>query len=150
VVKLIPSYTQMSLFLEKEYLPYLRLSEGYPIFLMEISFINYTFNNGRQQISPSKEIHAIELQEVYKIRAEMELIKKESGFKGTLKEFMIKLNLENQIHYKNTEEILAVFNSVKRELLLTSKRYWRKFPKQILKFDKPKDLERLLLHQNIK
>lgn len=129
IEKLIPSYTQMGAFLEKEYLPNSRSSDGYndlpngdKLYKFYVKYWTTT------DMSP-QEIHAIGLQEVARIRSEMELIKKESGFKGSLKEFLIKLNLENQVHYKTTGEILAAFNSVQREITPNLKKIFGKIPK---------------------
>lgn len=129
IEKLIPSYTQMGVFLEKEYLPNSRSSDGYNDLPNGDNLYKFYVKYWTTTDMSPREIHVIGLQEVARIRSEMELIKEQSGFRGPLKEFLIKLNLENQVHYKTIEEVLAAFNSVQREITPNLRKIFGKIPK---------------------
>ncbi|GAB5498430.1 MAG: DUF885 domain-containing protein [Pseudohongiellaceae bacterium] len=50
------------------------------------------------------EIHNIGLSEVERLRAEMELVKDETGYEGTLEEFFVFVREDEQFYYPNTPE----------------------------------------------
>jgi uncharacterized protein (DUF885 family) len=63
-----------------------------------------------------KEIHEKGLSEVARIRAEMEKIKTQVGFKGTLQEFFQHLRTDPKFFYKTPDELLNAYRAMTRRI----------------------------------
>ena len=63
-----------------------------------------------------QDIHALGLKEVARIRAEMETIKKQVGFTGTLEEFFTHLRTDPKFFYKTGEELLDGYRVVAKRI----------------------------------
>ena len=114
--KIIPSYKKLKDYFESEYLPASYSNAGiwqmpngneYYGFLAR----SYTTTN----LTPP-EIHEKGLKEVARIRAEMEKIKTNVGFKGTLQEFFQFLRTDAQFFYKTPEELLNAYRAMSRRI----------------------------------
>lgn len=115
--KIIPSYKRMVAFLEKEYLPASRATSGIG-----------NLTNGKelyaiyakQWTTTSKtpdEIHELGLKEVARIKAEMEKVKNQVGFKGTITAFCEEVrNLKQLMPFKKPEEVIANFNAIHQKI----------------------------------
>ncbi len=130
VTKVIPSYQRMGEFLKNEYLPKARDTSG-------IS----SLSGGREQyrywvsrwtttsLSPD-EIFAMGKQEVERIRKEMEAVRDEMQFKGSLNEFFQYLRTDPQFKpFKKPEEVIAFFASIQSKLDPQLKRAFLNHPK---------------------
>jgi len=62
----------------------------------------------------AREIHQIGLREVKRIRAQMEKIKKQSGFKGSLTEFFKYLRTDKRFYYGKGTELLAGYRDISK------------------------------------
>jgi uncharacterized protein (DUF885 family) len=82
------------------------------------------------------QIHALGLQQVAAIRQEMEAIKREVGFKGTLEQFFDHIRTDPQFKYPNTEagreEYLRDARAVIASVMAAAPRYFRVLPKAAL------------------
>lgn len=63
-----------------------------------------------------QDIHALGLKEVARIRAEMEAVRKQVGFKGTLAEFFTHLRTDPKFFYKTGEELLDGYRAVAKRI----------------------------------
>ncbi len=63
-----------------------------------------------------QDIHAIGLKEVARIRAEMETIKTQVGFTGTLEQFFTHLRTDPTFFYKTGEELLEGYRAVAKRI----------------------------------
>ncbi|MEG3085957.1 DUF885 domain-containing protein [Sphingomonas sp. PB4P5] len=79
------------------------------------------------------QIHALGLRQVAAIRQEMEAIKNEVGFKGTLEQFFDHIRTDPKFKYANTaagrEEYLADARAVIASVMAAAPRYFRELPK---------------------
>ena len=111
--KIIPSYTKMADFLEKEYLPKARTTDGYNGLPNGSAIYNYYVKSWTTTQKTPSEINKLGLDQVAMLRAEMEKVKTQVGFKGTLEQF---LNFEKSdkkaMPYKTSKEIIAAFNGI--------------------------------------
>ncbi len=111
--KLIPQYKKMAVFLKSEYLPASRLSSG----IGDLSFgKNYYQALVKQwtttELQPD-EIHNLGLKEVARLSSEMEKVKNQVGFKGTIKQFFDEVRNKKELKpFKNPEEVIANFNKI--------------------------------------
>ena len=108
-----PAYNRLLSFIEKEYLPKTRETFGLmaqPNGNAEYAFLvkSWTTTN----LTPD-EVFEIGEKEVKRIRKEMESIKKETGFKGTLKDFFNYLGTDPKFFpFKTDEEVTAGFQKI--------------------------------------
>lgn len=79
------------------------------------------------------QIHTLGLKQVAAIRQEMEAIKREVGFQGTLEQFFDKIRTDPQFKYPNTaagrEEYLSDARAVIASVMAAAPRYFRVLPK---------------------
>lgn len=60
------------------------------------------------------QIHQIGLKEVARIRAEMEKIKDEVGFKGDLKAFFVDLRSNPKFFYRTPEDLFTAYQAISK------------------------------------
>lgn len=111
--KLMPKYKVMAQFLKSEYLPASRTTSGigtvkggkelYATYVKQWTTTNMT----------PEEIHNLGLSEVARLNAEMEKVKTQVGFKGTLKEFFNYVRNKPELKpFKTPEEVIANFEKI--------------------------------------
>lgn len=102
----LPAYAELLEFLEQEYAPTARTEAGiggteagrdyYRALVRDFTTLD---------LSPD-EVHEIGLQEVARIRSEMDAVIAESGFEGSFAEFLTFLRTDPQFYAKSEEELL--------------------------------------------
>lgn len=111
--KIIPAYRRMGDFLEKEYLPKARDTDGYNSLPNGNEIYQYYVKSWTTTNLSPEEINAIGRQQVTMLRAEMEKVKQQVGFSGTLEEFISYVKTDPKaMPYKTSGEILAAFNGI--------------------------------------
>jgi len=114
--KVVPAYARLSTYFDNTYLPRARstigassLPNGKAYYDLLASY--YTTTN-----LSADDIHAIGLSEVARIRARMEAVKQEAGFKGTLEEFFVFLRTDPQFFYKNGADLLQAYQALAKRI----------------------------------
>lgn len=111
--KLIPQYKKISDFLKNEYLLASRKTSGIGslAFGKEL-YAAYVKQWTTTEMTPS-EIHDLGLKEVARINSEMEKVKTQVGFKGTLMEFFDYVRNKPELKpFKKPEEVIANFERI--------------------------------------
>jgi uncharacterized protein (DUF885 family) len=111
--KLIPQHKKMVEFLENEYLPKSRTTSGIGSFPFgKELYATYVKQWTTTDMTP-EEIHELGLKEVARINAEMEKVKTQVGFKGTLLEFFEEVRNKKELKpFKKPEEVIANFQRI--------------------------------------
>lgn len=111
--KLIPKYKKMTDFLKNEYLPASRTTSGFgSLPFGKDLYIVYAKQWTTTKMTPD-EIHELGLKEVSRLNAEMEKVKTQAGFKGTLKEFFDEVRNKPSLKpFKKPEEVIANFYKI--------------------------------------
>lgn len=111
--KLIPQHKKMAEFLKNEYLPSSRTTSGIGSFPFgKELYATYVKQWTTTEMTP-EEIHELGLKEVARINAEMEKVKTQVGFKGTLLEFFEEVRNKAALKpFKKPEEVIANFQSI--------------------------------------
>lgn len=111
--KLEPQFKKMTAFLKNEYLPASRSTSG--IGSLPNGAEMYKFYV-KQQTTTDKtpaEIHEIGLKEVARIKSEMEKVKQQVGFKGTINEFFEHVRTKPELmSFKKPENVIANFERI--------------------------------------
>ncbi len=112
----LPAFRRLRTFLLREYLPRSpgkvgawqmpRGQEMYAYFARQYTTTNLT----------PEEIHEIGLQEVQRIRTEMETIIKKVGFQGSFQRFLETLRSDPQFYYDDPEELLAGYRELAKRI----------------------------------
>ena len=128
--KIIPAYQKMGDFLEKEYLPKARNTDGINALPNGKNIYEYYAKSWTTTNKTPEEINKIGLQQVAMLRAEMEKVKTQLGFKGSLEQFLTSLKTdEKAMPYKTPEEVIAAFNGILKKIEPKLPSMFSKFPK---------------------
>ncbi|MBP6625148.1 MAG: DUF885 domain-containing protein, partial [Chitinophagaceae bacterium] len=107
---IIPSYSKLGKFMEQEYLPACRNSTGISALPKGDIYYNDLIQSFTTTTLTADSIYNLGLQEVARIRSEMEKVKESVGFKGSLPEFFAHINTDPQFYPFNTpKEVLDSF-----------------------------------------
>jgi uncharacterized protein (DUF885 family) len=108
--KLIPRFQKMSAFIKSEYLPKSRTTSGIGALPKGNElYKSYVKQWTTTEMAP-EEIHTLGLKEVARLKSEMEKIKTQVGFKGTIKEFFDYIRNKKELKpFKKPEEVIANF-----------------------------------------
>jgi uncharacterized protein (DUF885 family) len=112
----VPSYRKLLTFFESEYLPRARdtiamaaLPDGQAWYAYRVKEMTTT------DLTPEA-IHQIGLAEVKRIRAEMEKVKQEAAFQGTVAQFTQYLLKDPRFTFKSREELLRAYRDVAKRV----------------------------------
>jgi uncharacterized protein (DUF885 family) len=112
----MPAYTKLLGFIRDEYIPHTRgtisahdLPDGDAFYRSQVR--EYTTTD----MTP-EQIHQLGLQEVARIDAEMQQTMRDSGFKGTMPEFLHFLKTDPQFQAKTPDELLGVSSYVAKRV----------------------------------
>ena len=112
----VPAYRKLQSYFDKEYLPKARdsiavadLPDGKAYYDFLAAYYTTT------ELS-SAQIHEIGLKEVARIRAEMEKVKVQTGFTGTLGEFFTYLRTDPRFFYKTPDELLTAYRALSKRI----------------------------------
>lgn len=110
---IIPAYTKMGAFLEKEYLPKSRETDGYNSLPNGKNIYQYYAKSWTTTKKSPEDINKIGLQQVAMLRAEMEKVKQQVGFSGSLEEFISYVKTDPKaMPYQTSKEVLDAFNGI--------------------------------------
>jgi len=115
--KLVPQYQKMARFLKEKYLPASRgtsgigsLPGGKDLYAVYVKQWTTT------EMNPD-EIHELGLKEVARLKAEMEKVKEQVGFKGTIVEFFDHVRSNPELKpFKKPEEVIANFEAIHKRI----------------------------------
>ncbi|KAI9354532.1 hypothetical protein DFJ73DRAFT_958903 [Zopfochytrium polystomum] len=126
-------FAKVKKFLEEEYLPHARQSDG--IFGLDgykEAYEAYIFKHTSVKYK-ADEVHEIGLKEVDRIWVRMEEVKNLCGFEGTVKEFQNAINDREkmpQLYFdKPEEEVIPYYNDIMARAEEKMKEYFDRFPK---------------------
>jgi uncharacterized protein (DUF885 family) len=111
--KLIPQYKKMAEFLTKEYLPASRTTSGIGSFPFgKELYATYAKQMTTTEMTP-EQIHELGLKEVARIKVEMEKVKNQVEFKGSLQEFFVEVRNKKELKpFTKPKEVIANFQSI--------------------------------------
>lgn len=111
--QIIPTYSKMGDFLEKEYLPSATDADGINALPKGNEIYAFWAKSWTTTGKSPEEIHKIGLEQVAMLRNEMEKVKQQLVFNGTLEQFITHLKEDPKaMPYKTSKEVLDAFNSI--------------------------------------
>jgi len=111
--KLIPQFKKMTEFLKSDYLPASRATSGIGSLPNGNELYKVLVKQWTTTEMTPEEIHNLGLKEVARLKSEMEKVKTQVGFKGTLKEFFDQVRQKPELKpFKKPEEVVANFERI--------------------------------------
>jgi uncharacterized protein (DUF885 family) len=111
--KLEPQFKKITEFLKNEYLPASRATSGIGSLPNGKELYKVYAKQWTTTTKTPEEIHALGLKEVARIKAEMEKVKDQVGFKGTINEFFEHVRTKPELmSFKTPEEVIANFEKI--------------------------------------
>ena len=111
--KIVPAYSKMAKFLETEYLPKARTTDGINALPKGNEIYAYYTKSWTTTNKSPEEINKIGLEQVAMLRGEMEKVKQQLGFTGTLEEFITFVKSDPKaMPYKTEKEVITAFNGI--------------------------------------
>ncbi|MCM3880918.1 MAG: DUF885 domain-containing protein, partial [Vicinamibacterales bacterium] len=111
-----PAFARLLDFLDREYFPACYTGVGWWRSKGGLAAYRYfTRYHTTSDLAP-QDIHALGLKEVARIRAEMEAIKTQVGFSGTLNEFFTYLRTDPKFFFKSGDELLDGYRVVAKRI----------------------------------
>lgn len=111
--KIIPAYTKMGDYLENDYYPNARETDGINALPNGKNTYDFYVKSWTTTNKSTNEIHQIGVKEVARIRAEMETVKKEIGYEGSLEDFLNHVKEDKKaMPYTSSKEVIHAFQGI--------------------------------------
>lgn len=111
--KLEPQFKKITAFLKDEYLPASRTTSGIGSLPNGAALYKVYARQWTTTYKTPEEIHELGLKEVARIKAEMEKVKEQVGFKGTINEFFEHVRTKPELMaFKKPEDVIANFERI--------------------------------------
>jgi uncharacterized protein (DUF885 family) len=127
--EVLPAYTRLADFLERDYLPAARTTVGWTDLPDGQAWYRWRIRQSTTMNMPAEEIHQLGLSEVARIRGEMLRVKTQVGFNGDLDAFFRHLEDDPQFYYTSEAELLGAYRDVKRRIDAMLPKLFADFPK---------------------
>ncbi|MDI1320784.1 MAG: DUF885 domain-containing protein, partial [bacterium] len=125
-----PAYARLHTFIRDEYLPHCRPTAGIGALPGGEQAYAYTVRLQTTTNLTPDQIHNIGLREVTRIRAEMDKVQAQVGFKGTLNDFLKFVGTDPQFSpYKTDEEVLNGYRAIEGRVMAAVPKFFRHLPR---------------------
>ena len=111
-----PAFQRLHRFLTEKYLPAARTDIAASSLPNGKAWYAWRIKTETSTDLTADQIHEIGLAEVKRIRAEMERVKTESGFKGTLPEFFVYLRTDPKFFFTDKDELLRAYRDIAKRI----------------------------------
>lgn len=125
----VPAYRDFLVFIKNEYLPKSRVTIAASDLPNGAAYYRHRIRQETTLDLPPEEIHRIGLEEVRRIRGEMEAILQKVGFRGNLKEFLEFLRTDPRFYVDTPEQLLKEVSYVLKRMDGELPRLFRTLPR---------------------
>jgi len=116
VERVRPAFQRLHAFLTERYLPGARTTIAASALPEGEAWYAWRIKTETSTTRTAREIHELGLAEVKRIRAEMERVMAQTGFKGTLPEFFNYLRTDPRFFYTDKEELLRAYRDIAKRI----------------------------------
>lgn len=127
--KVVPAYRRLHDFVRDEYLPKCRDTVGWSALPGGRGWYAYLARANTTTNMNPEEVHQLGLEEVARIRGELETAIRNTGFRGTLDEFVKFLRTERRFYYRSADEIVAAHRNRLAQAMAAVPRLFSAMPK---------------------
>ncbi|HEX7801260.1 MAG TPA: DUF885 domain-containing protein [Pseudoxanthomonas sp.] len=112
----VPAYRKLQTYFNDQYLPKTRESIAATDLPDGKAYYDFLARYYTTTELTAEQIHAIGLKEVARIRTEMEKVKAQAGFKGSLAEFFAYLRSDPKFFHKSPDELLTAYRALSKRI----------------------------------
>ena len=112
----VPAYRKLQTYFNDQYLPRTRESIAAADLPDGKAYYDFLARYYTTTDLTADQIHAIGLKEVARIRAQMEKVKAQTGFKGSLTEFFNYLRTDPKFFHKSPDELLTAYRALSKRI----------------------------------
>jgi uncharacterized protein (DUF885 family) len=127
--EILPAYSRLADFLERDYLPAARTTVGWSELPEGDAWYRWRIRGSTTMSRPAGQIHQVGLDEVARIRAEMLAVKERVGFSGDLDAFFRFLESDPKFYFSTEAELLDAYRDAKRRIDTLLPKLFVDFPK---------------------
>lgn len=127
--KIAPAYRRLHDFIRDEYLAAARSEVAWSALPNGSTWYAYLARTYTTTDFPADKIHELGLQEVARIRSEMEAVKTQVGFNGSLSEFFKFLQQDPHFYFEDEESLLQGYRALKTKIDARLPKLFNDFPK---------------------
>ena len=128
--RIVPAYRKLQAYFSDAYLPKTRTGTAVADLPDGKAYYDFLAGNYTTTDLSADAIHAIGLKEVARIRAEMEKVKTEAGFRGTLPEFFTFLRTDPRFFETTPEALLTHYRAIAKRIDPELVKVFRTIPRQ--------------------
>lgn len=110
--KIAPAFRKLEAFLRDQYLPACRSTIAASSLPGGAAYYAFAAKENTTTAMTPQEIHALGLQEVARIQADMQAVMTQAGFNGSFAEFVAFLNTDPRFYYTRSDELLGGFRDI--------------------------------------
>lgn len=125
----VRAYTELVRFFEEEYLPGARANLGLTDCPGGEAWYDHLVRRFTTLDLTAREVHELGLEEVARIRADMQVTMQEAGFEGTFPEFLAFLRTDERFYAKTPEELLAYASFLSKRADRVLPRFFGQLPR---------------------
>lgn len=111
-----PAFQRLHTFITEKYLPGARITTSVAALPDGAAWYAWRIKVETSTDLTAEQIHQIGLNEVKRIRAEMEQVKEQAAFKGTLSEFFNYLRTDPKFFFTDKEELLRAYRDIAKRI----------------------------------
>jgi uncharacterized protein (DUF885 family) len=130
IEQIVPAYRKLQTYFNEAYLPKTRTGTAVADLPDGKAYYDFLAGNYTTTDLSADAIHAIGLKEVARIRGEMEKVKTEAGFRGTLPEFFTFLRTDPRFFEKTPEALLTHYRAIAKRIDPELVKVFRTIPRQ--------------------
>ena len=127
--RIAPAYRRLHDYIRDEYIKHARTSVSWSALPNGAQWYAYLARTATTTDLTPDEIHDIGLSEVARIRAEMERVKSQVGFDGSLAEFFKFLQEDDRFYYSNADALVQGYRKLKDDIDARLPKLFSDFPK---------------------
>ena len=127
--QIVPTYRKLSVFAKDEYLPKTRVTVGMSDLPGGNLWYDYLVRNQTTTYLTPEEIFQLGMDEIQRIQKEMERIRIEHGFQGTLTEFSRYLAKKAPPGYATREDLVQGYEAIRKKVIAQLPKLFRRLPK---------------------
>lgn len=127
--RILPAFQKFDKYYRDEYMPKCRKTYGIGALPKGSAMYSYMIQHHTDLPLKASTVHKTGLKEVARIAAEMEKIKKDMKFEGTLREFLQSLVKDDKYYFKNAKDMFAAFLTYQKTVDQKIPQYFSLVPK---------------------
>lgn len=127
--KVVPAYRRLHDYVREEYLAKCRSTVGLADLPGGSAWYAYLVRANTTTERTAEELHQLGLDEAARIRGQIEILMRKTGFRGNFADFIRFLRTDSRFYYRTPEEIVAAYRSRLQPALAAVPRLFARIPK---------------------